>query len=316
MNPSQRNPAGTSIDPKALIALGDIEWRARVVLEGFRHGLHRSPVRGFSAEFTEYRPYVPGDDTRRLDWKLAARTDRWHMKQFEEETNTAAYLLVDQSRSMQYGSLGYSKQQYGNTFAATLAQFFHDQGDAIGLLTFSDSPLSFTPARRRRGHLRTLFRQLDTPAEGRLTALHAPINRLYQLVRRRSLILILSDFLAPLDDFAAELKRIGAAGHQLILVRLLDPAEINLPFDKTILLEDLETGRPLFVNAPTSRSSYLEAMGNHFGILKKLCDQHGFSWCEASTSEPFDGLLRKCLEGARGHGVRGRRATGQSTGRR
>ena len=313
MNPGPHTPAGTGIDPKALMALGDIEWRARVVLEGFRHGLHRSPLRGFSAEFTEYRPYVPGDDTRRLDWKLAARTDRWHMKQFEEETNAAAYLLVDQSRSMQYGSLSYTKQQYGNTFAATLAQFLQDQGDAVGLLTFSDRPLAFTPARRRRGHLRTLFRQLDTETKAAPTALHAPVNRLYQLVRRRSLIVILSDFLAPLEDFAQELKKIGAAGHQLILVCLLDPAEIALPFDRTVLLEDLETGTPLFVNAPATRVAYTEAMNSHFSILKKLCDQQGFSWCEARTDQPFDGLLRSCLEGASGGITKGRKQRKRGT---
>src|ERR1700742_186760 len=140
------------VDPKALMAIRNLELRARVVVEGFWNGLHRSPYHGFSVEFTEYRQYSPGDDTRYLDWRLFARSDRYYLKRFEDETNLRCHLLVDQSRSMSYGSLDYSKSAYARTLAATLAWFLHGQGDAVGLYTFADRIYDYLPARHRNGH--------------------------------------------------------------------------------------------------------------------------------------------------------------------
>jgi len=131
-------PSSKLISPQALMAIKNLELRARIVVEGFWHGIHRSPYHGFSVEFTEYRQYSPGDDPRYLDWRLFARSDRYYIKKFEDETNLRCYLLVDHSRSMDYGSLGWTKSQYANTLAATLAYFLHQQGDAVGLLTFDE----------------------------------------------------------------------------------------------------------------------------------------------------------------------------------
>src|SRR5579862_3364161 len=155
------------VDAKALMAIRNLELRARVVVQGFWSGLHRSPYHGFSVEFTEYRPYSPGEDTRYLDWRLYARSDRYYIKKFEDETNLRCQLVVDQSRSMTYGSLGYSKAQYAATLAATLAYFLNLQGDAVGLLTFDDQIREYLPARHRPGHLRHLMIRLEQPAAGK-----------------------------------------------------------------------------------------------------------------------------------------------------
>src|ERR1041384_3260410 len=140
--------AGSLIDPQTLMSIRNLELRARAVVEGFWAGLHRSPYHGFSVEFTEYRPYTPGDDPRYLDWRVLARSDRYYLKRFEDETNLRCHLILDQSRSMTYGSLSYTKAEYAATLAATLAYFLHLQGDAIGLLTFDEQVREFLPDRK------------------------------------------------------------------------------------------------------------------------------------------------------------------------
>src|SRR6266496_2498866 len=168
------------ISPKALMSIRNLELRAKVVVEGFWNGLHRSPYHGFSVEFTEYRQYSPGDDPRYLDWRLYARSDRYYIKKFEDETNLRCQLLVDNSRSMTYGSLDYSKAQYANTLAATLAYFLYLQGDAVGLLTFDEKIREYLPARHRTGHLRHLMLRLEQPAGGSATDLTAPLEHIIQ----------------------------------------------------------------------------------------------------------------------------------------
>src|SRR6266567_2308371 len=172
--------AASVIDPAALMRIKSMQLRARVVVEGFMSGLHRSPYHGFSVEFTEYRQYSPGDDPRYLDWRLYARTDRYYIKKFEDETNLRCHLLVDNSRSMGYGSLPYTKAQYANTLAGTLAYFLYLQGDAVGLLSFDEGLRDYLPARNRTGHLRHLMLALEKPAAGAATDLVAPLNRIVE----------------------------------------------------------------------------------------------------------------------------------------
>src|SRR6188508_1989111 len=149
-----RSTRASFIDPVTLMRIKSLHLRAKVVVQGFLSGLHRSPHHGFSVEFSEYRQYSPGDDPRYLDWRLYARSDRYYIKKFEDETNLRCHLLVDNSRSMTFGSQGFTKAQYANTLAATLAWFLHQQGDAIGLLTFDEQIREYLPARNRIGHLR------------------------------------------------------------------------------------------------------------------------------------------------------------------
>src|SRR5436189_5292242 len=160
-SPPSTLPPGSLIDPKTLMSIRNLELRARVVVEGFWNGIHRSPYHGFSAEFTEYRQYTPDDDPRYLDWRVFARSDRYFIKKFEDETNLRCFLVVDMSRSMGYGSSGYSKADYSGTLAATLAYFLYLQGDAVGLLTFDDQIREYLRARHRTGHLRHLMLALE-----------------------------------------------------------------------------------------------------------------------------------------------------------
>src|SRR4051812_36501837 len=216
------------IDPQALMTIRSLELRARAVVEGFWSGMHRSPYHGFSVEFTEYRQYTPGDDPRYLDWRVYARNDRYVIKKYEDETNLRVHLLADQSRSMDYGSKGYTKANYAATLSATLAYFLHLQGDAIGLLTFDEEVRDYLPARHRVGQLRQLMLALERPGSGRATNLDAPLERITSLIRKRGLVVLISDFLAPIDRFERNLIALTAGGHEVTIFQIVDPAEVNL----------------------------------------------------------------------------------------
>ena len=172
------------------MSIRNMELRARVVVEGFWNGLHRSPFHGFSVEFTEYRQYTAGDDTRFVDWRPVGRTDRYFIKKFEDETNLRCFFLVDQSRSMSYGSAGYTKAEYAATLAATLGYFLEMQSDAIGLLTFADTLRDYLPARHRPGHLRQFMLTLEKQTTGDVTNIETPLKRVSELVQKRGLMVI------------------------------------------------------------------------------------------------------------------------------
>src|SRR5437764_1271222 len=245
------------VDPKALMSIRNLELRARVVVEGFWTGLHRSPYHGFSVEFTEYRQYSAGDDPRYVDWRVFARSDRYFIKKFEDETNLRCHLLVDSSRSMTYGTRGYTKAQYAATLAATLAYFLYLQGDAVGLLTFDEGMRDFLPARHRTGHLRQLMLTLEKPAGGAATDLAAALKKIIELIRKRSLVVVFSDFLAPLDRLQPQLTALGACGHEVIVFQMLDPAELTFTFAGAAMFEDMETGRRLFIDPAAARNEYI-----------------------------------------------------------
>src|SRR6476660_978229 len=208
------------VDPKALMAIRNLELRARVVVEGFWNGLHRSPYHGFSVEFTEYRQYTEGDDPRYVDWRVFARSDRYFIKKFEDETNLRCYLLADNSRSMGFTSLSYTKAEYAATLAATLAYFLYLQGDAVGLLTFDERIRDYLPARHRTGHLRHLMQALEKPSAGTATDLAPPLKRMAEIVRKRGLMVLLSDFLAPIERLEMELISLTASGHEVLLFQV------------------------------------------------------------------------------------------------
>lgn len=284
------------IDPQALMRIRSLELRARGVVEGFWNGLHRSPYHGFSVEFTEYRPYSAGDDPRYLDWRVLARSDRVFIKKFEDETNLRCHLLVDRSRSMSYGSLPYSKADYAATLAATLAHFLQRQGDAVGLLTFDDQLRDYLPARARAAHLRQIMLALEKPAGGRSTDLVAPLQHIARLVRRRGLLVFLSDFLAPLDRLESSLVTLSSGGHEIVVFQVLDPAEAALPQAQPAMFEDLETRRTLFVDPVTARRGYRERFEAHLEAVGALCRRHGFSLARLSTDQPLELALFEFLQ--------------------
>jgi uncharacterized protein (DUF58 family) len=284
------------IDPQALMNIRNLELRARAVVEGFWKGLHRSPYHGFSVEFTEYRPYTPGDDPRYFDWRVLARSDRYFIKKFEDETNLRCHFLADQSLSMNYGSLGWTKAEYAATLACTLAYFLDLQGDAVGLLTFDERIRDYLPARHRPGHLRQFMLILEKPAGGTATDLISPIERIRSLVRKRGLMVLISDFLVPLDRLEKSLLTLTASGHEVVVFQVLDPAELAFDFAEARLFEDAETGRALFVDPGIARADYLKKLEAHVAGLRMSCRKLGISWQQATTAQPLELALFEFLQ--------------------
>jgi uncharacterized protein (DUF58 family) len=284
-------PSAKLIDAQTLMSIRSLELRARAVVEGFWSGMHRSPYHGFSVEFTEYRQYTPGDDPRYLDWRVVARSDRYFIKKYEDETNLRCHLLVDQSRSMDYGSRGHTKAAYAATLAATLAYFLHLQGDATGLLTFDDQVRDYLPARHRAGHLRQLMHALERPAAGRTTDLAAPLERISALIRRRALVALVSDFLAPIDQLERKLLALGACGHEVSVFQVLDPAELNLGLDQPAMFEDLESARTLYLDPATARAPYVKKLEEHCSALRAMCRKLGINYQLLATDQPLEVAL-------------------------
>ena len=294
---------GVGVDVSALMKIQSLELRARGLVQGLWQGLHRSPYHGFSVEFTEYRPYSPGDDVRFLDWRLYARSDRDYVKKYEDETNLCCHLLFDHSRSMAFGSVGWSKVDYGATLAATLASFLFAQGDAVGLTTFAGQVDEHLPARNRPGHLRRLLTALERPAEGRATAVGRALERAAELLRRRGMVVLVSDLLVSLQECERPLAALRAAGHEVVVFQLLDPAERTLALEGPTLLRDLETDQLLHVDPAAARASYQRALERHLGEIDRLCARLGVDRHLFATDRSPDSALVEFL----GERQRGRR---------
>jgi uncharacterized protein (DUF58 family) len=276
------------IDPATLMRVKGLPLRARVVVEGLFSGLHRSPYHGFSVEFSEYRQYTPGDDPRYLDWRLFARTDRYYVKRFEDETNVRCHLLVDLSRSMGFGSLAYPKIEYARTLAATFAYYLASQRDAVGLLTFHQELAEYIPARFRPGHLHRLMVALEHALAGRSTDLGRPLEHLAELVHKRGLIVLISDLLTPIDQLREHLLYLCCRGHEVVLMRVLDPAERDFRFSKAALFRDLETGRTIYVDPQVAEREYQRRFAEHAGELNRICNELGIDLFEFTTERPLE----------------------------
>ena len=284
------------IDPKALMSIRSLELRARSVVEGFWSGMHRSPYHGFSVEFSEYRQYTPGDDLRYLDWRVYARSDRYFIKKFEDETNLRVHLIVDQSLSMSYGSLSYTKAHYAATLAATLSYFIHQQGDAVGLLSFDERVRDYLPARHRTDHLRQLMLALEKPAGGRATNLVSPLERITQLVRKRGMIVMISDFLAPIDRLERSLMAVNACGQETVVFQILDPQEITLGFEQASLFQDVESDREIYIDPAAVRAGYIEKFEAHSAALHKICQKLGIVHHRVPTDRPLELALFEFMQ--------------------
>jgi uncharacterized protein (DUF58 family) len=281
------------VDPAALMRIKSLELRARVIMEGFLSGIHRSPFHGFSVEFTEYREYSPGDDTRHIDWRHYARSDRMYIKRYEDETNLRCYFLVDESRSMSFTSLTYTKAEYAATIAATLSQFLFSQGDATGLFTFDDTIQDYLPARNRPGHLRTLMLMLEKQAEGKATDLEMPLRRISDMLNKRSLIVLISDLLTDIDTLEKQLGYLRARGHDVIVFQTFDPAEIKLDFKEAALFQDLETGEDLLIEPALARKSYQEKMEAHQEAVRLACSRLGVDHHQFQTDQALELILQE-----------------------
>jgi uncharacterized protein (DUF58 family) len=276
------------IDPAALMRIKSMQLRAKVVVEGFLSGLHRSPYHGFSVEFTEYRQYSPGDDLRYLDWRLFARSDRYYLKRFEDETNLRCYLLVDLSRSMGFGSLAYDKATYAKTAAATIAYFLSLQRDAVGLVTFDEAIKDYLPARFRPGHLHRLIMCLERSPAGTGTDLAAPLEQVAKTAAKRGVVVLLSDLLGPIEAVETRLGYLRSRGHEVIVLRVLDPAEVEFPFQDAALFHDLESGRDLYVDPQAARERYRQRFDEHAAAIARACNKLGITLTNLSTDRVLE----------------------------
>jgi uncharacterized protein (DUF58 family) len=318
MPPTDRtlSPA-SAIDPRALMRIKSLQMRARVAVEGFVKGIHRSPYHGFSVEFSEYREYSPGDDTRYIDWKLFARSDRYHVKRFEDETNLRCHLVVDTSRSMSYGSGEYTKSDYARTAAATIAYFLSRQRDAVGLITFEDRITDYLPPRHRPGHLRRLIGMLEREPQGKSTDLAKPLEEIAATVRKRGLIVLISDVLVPLDTLKTRLGYLRSRGHDVVILRVLDPAEVGFTFSNPSMFVDVESGRQMYVEPSTARAEYLRRFAAHADQISKACADLGIELVPIGTDRPLELVLFDLLRARMRRGrIPGRRTAAGRGGAR
>ncbi len=271
------------LDPAVIARLGSLELRARTIVEGFLSGLHRSPLKGFSAEFAEYRQYLPGDDLSTIDWKVFARSDRFVVRMHEEDTNLKGYLLLDVSRSMSYGSGSLTKLEYGCTLAASLAYLMQKQRDAAGLVTFDHDIRAMVAPSTRPGHLSALLHALESAAPGERTDSSRPLSRVADAMRARGLVVLISDLL---DDPAAVVR-----GQDVLVFHVLDADELTFPFDRPVRFRDLETDVEVAANPGDIRKGYLDTMTALVAGYRQELGGAGIEYQIADTSKPLDELL-------------------------
>ncbi|MDO8680424.1 MAG: DUF58 domain-containing protein [Acidobacteriota bacterium] len=280
------------LDPAVVARLGTIDLKARTIVEGFLTGLHRSPYKGFSVEFAEHRQYIPGDDLARLDWKVYARSDRHFVKKFEEETNLTCHLLLDVSGSMAYASGGVTKLQYGSYLTAALAYLMHRQRDSFGLMAFDDSISALLPASARAGHLRAVLLALERLKIGAKTDVAKPLHDLAAAVRKRGLVVLVSDLLDDPVRVLDGLKHFRYRGTDVIVFHVLDPYELQFPFEQAARFRDMETADEVMAVPSTVRKGYIERMQGLIATYKRELGLVGIDYCLLDTSQPLElGLM-------------------------
>ncbi|MGH7529516.1 MAG: DUF58 domain-containing protein [Gemmatimonadales bacterium] len=284
------------LDPADVARLGGIEIVAEGVVEGFLAGLHRSPFKGFSVEFTEHRAYQPGDELRYLDWRILGRSDRLFVKQFEEETNLRAMILVDASRSMAWRGPPpperLTKRAYADRLAAALALILLRQRDATGLVTFDEAVRQVIPPRVKTGQWHRVVRGLlDTP-DGTGTAAHAALQRITALLARRGLVVLISDLLFDRELALAALRYLRHRGHQVIVYHLMDPAEVELAGPPEVRFRDPESRASVVVRPRELARAYADTVHREIAAWRTACRRHGIAYHHVQTNLPFGMALR------------------------
>jgi uncharacterized protein (DUF58 family) len=286
--------AGTQfLDPTVLGRIGNLELLARTVVDGFLTGLHRSPYLGFSSDFAEHRPYMPGDDIRRIDWRLFARTDRHYIKLFEADTNANFSVLLDLSASMSYGSHSLTKLDYARYLAACLSYFSSKQRDRVGLVTFDHEVVDYVPPSMK--HLDTILHTLDRAQAGRPGSLAGPLLKITEMLGRKGILVVISDFYEDPDDVLTALGPLRARGHDVIVFHVMDPYELEFPFEEASGFEDLETGEQIPVIPGKLRGDYLAMVQAHLAKLEKRFAENRIDYTLLDTSKPLDSALFEYL---------------------
>ncbi len=284
-----------NIDPAQLAAINDLELLARVVVEGLMTGRHRSPQSGASIEFAQYRPYAQGDDPRFIDWYLYARTDRLHIKQFQDETNLRCTLLLDCSASMDYGSGPVTKFQYARMLVACLAMVLHQQRDAPGFIAYHNEMVNYVPPRASTSHVRRILTELENLKPAGTTNTGAALQYLGNVIKPRGMVVLVTDLLHEVDEMVKHLKSLRAMRHDLLVLQVSDPAEQTFPFELTATFIDPESGHEQYAVPETIREEYLANRKKHFDTIRQECLASEIDLEEFTTSEPLDRALRYVL---------------------
>ena len=280
------------LDPAVISKLGTMELKARTVVEGFLSGLHRSPYKGFSVEFAEYRQYLPGDDLSTLDWKVYARTDRHYVKKYEEETNLECHLLVDQSASMGYkGAAPMSKLEYGSVLAASLAFLMNRQRDATGLISFDEKIRFRLPAAARPGHLHAVLLALERLQPGQRSNVGRPLHQLAEALVKRSLVVLISDLLDDPEPVVKGLRHLKFRGTDVVVFQVLDPHELTFPFRGAAKFKDVETSQELLADPAKARKAYLRELAGLTLTFDRELRGAGIDYVQLDTSQPLDFAL-------------------------
>lgn len=284
------------LNPDVVARLGSMELRARLVVEGFITGLHRSPFHGFSAEFSEHRQYRPGDELKHIDWKIYGRSDRFYVKQYEDETNLRCLVALDCSGSMAYASPGHlTKMAYGSYLAASLSYLILQQRDAAGLALYNTEVVRYLPPRSKRSYVRELIRELEeiTPhgATGTANALHSLAERF----KRRGLVVLISDLFDEPSNILQALRHFRHHRHEVLVLHIVDPRELDFDFSTSAIFKDMETGQELPTHPLHLRRSYREAMDGFCTEIKRGCRAQNVDYVQIATNKPFDVALREYI---------------------
>jgi uncharacterized protein (DUF58 family) len=279
------------LDPAVVARLGTLELRARTIVEGLLSGLHRSPFKGFSVEFAEYRQYMPGDDLATIDWKVYARSDRHYVKKFEEETNLDCHIMLDVSASMSYGGRGLTKFDYAACLAASLGYLMNRQRDGVGLTAFDEGIVHMLPASARPGHLRAFLLTLDRLRPAHRTNVSKPLHQVADLLSKRGMVVLISDLLDDPDQVIRGLKHFRFRGTDVVVFHVMDPDEVEFPFERATRFEDLETADEVMAVPVVARPHYLEAVGQFLERYKRELGSAGIDYQLLTTNQPLEFAL-------------------------
>lgn len=286
---NQAIPGARFVDPHVLARIGNLDLVARNVVDGFINGLHRAPFFGASIDFAEHRGYVAGDDIRRVDWRLFARTDRYYVKQYEADTNTNFTILFDVSRSMGFASDGVSKLEYGSFLAACFAYLAQRQRDRVGIVTFDNDIVAHVPPSAK--HFNVALHTLDRARAEKPGRLTGPLNRMAEFFKRRGVLLLISDFYDDPDAILDALKPLRFLGNDVIVFHVLDPQEVDFTFKDAAAFEDLETGEQMPVVPDSFREQYRALIREHIEKLTAKFSEQRIDYAMIKTSEPLDRAL-------------------------
>tara|TARA_B100001146_G_scaffold130404_1_gene114541 strand:- start:232 stop:1119 length:888 start_codon:yes stop_codon:yes gene_type:complete len=283
------------LEPELLSKLQNLSIKAKYVVEGFMIGLHKSPYHGFSVEFSEHRPYGFGDEVRHIDWKLWSKTDKYYVKQFEEETNLKAHIILDQSRSMDYGSSEISKFEYSKLLAASFAYILIKQQDAVGLALFDEQINKLIPPKSIPSHLNILLSHMEQSKPGSKTNIAKALHHSAEGISKRGLVIVISDFMDDPNAVMGGLRHLRHKGHEVIVFHVLDKYELNFDFNERIKFIDKETGDEITTDPWHITKQYNEHFKQHCDFIKHACGQNKIEYIQLQSNQALDIALSELL---------------------